>query len=337
MRCISQYVKTAVNAGPKAKIDVEKILKDEYNSKIITISAYDKDKNFLFDRIKYKLEKLIYFIFLSKSDDLTIIQFPFSDKEEMIKNLKNRVFFIHDLDGLRYNDPKKTETEINILKKGKYIVCHNEKMKSFLINKGINRQKILVLGLFDYLCKNYKLDCRNKKRKEINVVYTGNLIKSPFIYQIDSKKMKFNLKLAGNANNELKTDEKIEYIGSFSPDDVPGVISKIGDLGLVWDGNFDESDENEGFKNYTKYNNPHKFSCYMAAGIPTIVWKKSAIAEFVDKYNVGYTIRNIYDINNIDFSDYNEKKENVINISNKIRTGYYTKKVISKIIEKNND
>ena len=34
MRVVSQYVANKNNAGPKAKIDIEKILKQYYNAKI---------------------------------------------------------------------------------------------------------------------------------------------------------------------------------------------------------------------------------------------------------------------------------------------------------------
>ena len=100
----------------------------------------------------------------------------------------------------------------------------------------------------------------------------------------------------------------------------------------MWDGNVDESDEHLTYKNYTKYNNPHKLSCYLAAGIPVIVWKKSAVANFVLKNNIGYVISSLYDINELDFSDYELKKKNIEKISKNLKNGYYTKKVIKQML-----
>ena len=71
----------------------------------------------------------------------------------------------------------------------------------------------------------------------------------------------------------------------------------------------------------------------MAADIPVIVWEKSAIAEFVKKNNVGYTVKNVYNINDIDFSDYDIKRKNAIKIGKRVREGYYTKKVIKEILD----
>ena len=86
-------------------------------------------------------------------------------------------------------------------------------------------------------------------------------------------------------------------------------------------------------KNYTKYNNPHKLSCYMAAGLPVIVWEKAAISKFVKDNNIGYTIKKIDDINTLDFSDLKEKAENVKKIEEKVQNGEYTKNVIKKILK----
>ena len=118
--------------------------------------------------------------------------------------------------------------------------------------------------------------------------------------------MKYRINLYG-VGIDKDINNKIKYLNKYSPDELPNKI--VGDLGLIWDGNYDESDENEGFKNYTKYNNPHKLSCYIAAGLPVIVWEQSAVADFVNKYNIGYTIKNLYDINKINLTDYTTKKK----------------------------
>ena len=70
----------------------------------------------------------------------------------------------------------------------------------------------------------------------------------------------------------------------------------------------------------------------MAAGIPVIAWKKAAISEFIKKNNIGYLIDQISDINNLDFSDYNEKLKNTKKMQVKVRNGYFTKTVINEIL-----
>ena len=165
------------------------------------------------------------------------------------------------------------------------------------------------------------------------IIYAGNLVqaKSPFIYQLDEKKMNFKMNLYGIGLDKGVVNNQISYKGKFQPDELPNKL--VGKLGLIWDGNYDESDQNEGMKRYTKYNNPHKLSCYLASGVPVIAWEKAAIADFINENNIGYTINSIYDINNISILDWNKKLENVKVISKNVRSGYYTKKIFEDIVK----
>ena len=222
----------------------------------------------------------------------------------------------------------KKKKEIDAFQSSEAVIVHNDKMKKFLIDQGVNSNKLYVLELFDYITAKQKQN--NIKSDKIKICYTGNMDKANFIHQLEEEKMNFNLYVYGVKNKEIK-NKRIEYKGKFLPDELPYKIEE--NIGLVWDGNVDENDENEGFKNYTKYNNPHKLSCYLAANIPVIVWEKAAIADLVKKYNIGYFIRNIYDINKIDFSDYNEKIKNIKELSRKVRNGYFTNRVVNEIIK----
>lgn len=68
--------------------------------------------------------------------------------------------------------------------------------------------------------------------------------------------------------------------------------------GLVWDGLEITSCEGT-FGQYLKYNNPHKFSLYMAAGIPVITQRKAAIANFIIENKVGIVVDNLENIKNV--------------------------------------
>lgn len=329
MKIVSQYASGLLNAGPKAKIDIEKILKEEFNSKVYTLKLTGKEEQGILNRNIYRLRKAIFSLKYLKGEEITIIQFPFINDIKFTKKIKHKVAVIHDLYGIRKNDLKIEKREINFLGTCEFIVAHNNKMKQYLVQKGIDTKKIYVLELFDYLCDEISNNNHDLNKNDIKIVYTGNLDKAPFLKQIESDKMDFTMNVYG-VKNEIINNEKIAYKGKYIPDELPNHIE--GDLGLVWDGNFDESDENDGFKNYTRFNNPHKLSCYIAAKLPVIVWKKAAVAEFVNKYNVGYTINNIYDINKIDFTDYKIKQENVGKLSAKVRSGDFTKKVINEIL-----
>lgn len=316
------------NAGPKAPKDIRNILIDKYNAK--PIDLYIKENGNIFDKIKLLLKTLFSFTFLHFKKDIIVYQHPITDKKYIIDLIpkKRSILLIHDVRKIRYPN-KNYDKEIALINSFPYVIAHNKYMKKELINLGVT-SKIYTLDLFDYLCD----DLKNKKQSK-EIVYTGNFEKSLFLHQVEEQKMDFKINIYGVLGNCTNNNSKIIYKGKKNPEELPNEIE--GYLGLVWDGNYDDTLDNEGLKRYTMYNNPHKLSCYIASAIPVIVWEKSAVADFVLKNNIGYVINNIYDINNLDLSSYDEKLKNVKKISSKVRNGYYTKCVIDKIIGDIND
>lgn len=326
------------NAGPKAPRDIIEILQKEYNAKSVNLIQ----SNNVFNKIFYRI-KIFNNILISKiKKEILIFQFPFYETSNILNkifmfslkrvNKDKTIILIHDLEGLRNNDERLNKQDIERLNMVKYVIAHNKTMKEYLQKEGVS-SKIFTLDLFDYLCDETNNN-EEKDESNNNIVYAGNLVnaKSPFIYQIEETKTNFNLNLYGVGLEEEKLfNNKISYKGKFQPDELPNKL--CGKLGLIWDGNFDESDEESGMKRYTKYNNPHKLSCYMAAGLPVVVWGKAACSDFINENNIGYTVNSIYDINNIDYIDYEQKKKNALKIKEKVRSGYYTKKVFETILK----
>lgn len=338
MIIISTKKENNFNAGHKAPEDILNICNKLENIK--EHSFLVKKEDTFIQKVLVNLDKIKMFKKLSKINENFIIQYPFSYQDvvnnSMIKFMKKQkvVLVIHDIVGLRDKDQVNLAKELNILRLAEAIIAHNQKMKKFLIENGIKENKIYVLDLFDYLCNGELEVERNNVTniQEAKVVYAGNLSKekSPFLHQLDENKMKFNMDVFG-IGIDKDINNKISFKGKLHPEELPNKLP--GNLGLVWDGCFDDSDEDVTFKNYTKFNNPHKLSCYMAAGIPVIVWEKAAIADFVKANNIGYTISNIYDINNIDLTDYEIKLKNALELKEKVRNGHFTKLVIEEILK----
>jgi len=332
MKILTTIRTKLLNAGPKAQLDIIRILSDEYKDiKIDTAVKTGKNMSWKLKRMALILKSVFY-------KGVIIIQHPITQSKLIRLLPKDRtIFLVHDLNSIRFPDAKNNNNEISTLKKFKYIIIHNEQMKKFLIEKGIDEENLYVLNLFDYVCENTE-DYTSQTNEGHKIIFAGNLAqdKSAFLYQLEAEKMKFQLYIYGQGLGDIN-NKKIIYKGTFQPELLPNEWSNKG-IGLVWDGNFDETEDDLGMKNYNKYNNPHKLSCYLAAGIPVIVWEKAAIADIVIENNIGYLINNIYDINKIDFSDYEIKKENAKKIREKVISGYFTKKVINEIlvdIEKN--
>ena len=327
------------NAGPKAPSDIIDILKKNYGAESELLIQSNKK----IDKVKYRLKIAKVIRKAKKNNEVLVLQFPMYETTKLLNSIfltflgwakKERTgIIIHDIEGLRNKDEVLLNQDIARFNKVGYVIVHNDKMKKVLEEKNV-KSNLYTLELFDYLCDK---EIENKRKNNLDakmpvLAYAGNLaqVKSPYIYQLEKEKMNFKINLYG-VGIEKDINEKLQYKGKFPPNELPDKLEA--DLGLIWDGNYDESDENEGMRNYTKYNNPHKMSCYMAAGLPVIVWRKAAIAEFVKKYNVGYTVSNLYEINNLDFSDYQEKLDNVSKIQEKVRSGYYTKTAMDKVLK----
>ena len=329
------------NAEQKAPSDIVNFLKDKFDARATFIKGTNNTRNIfikLLKRFKFTYE----FIKARLKGEIVILQFPMFETTTLLNKLflfnmnflnkKKTIILIHDLDGIRNQNEQAYKQDLDRINKVNYVIVHNEIMKKKLEDDGV-KAKIYVLELFDYLCdySNKNLENKNINFNNPEVIYAGNLAKekSPFIHQLDKKKMKFTLNLYGvgigkNINN------KIIYIDKYHSNELPNKIK--GNLGLIWDGNLDDSDKDIGMKNYTKYNNPHKLSCYMAAGIPVIAWEEAAISNFIKKHKVGYVIKNIYDINNINYNNYEEILENAKKIQVNVRNGYYTTRVIKEIL-----
>lgn len=327
MKVITQYIPTKKDAGPKAKVDIENILKRDYSANIQTLKLSDEivNKKQLY---RFRLKKAIFLLKNIIKTDILIIQAPFSKNAKINIPANKKIVIIHDIEGLRTKNSIILDSELSLYNSCDVIISHNEIMSKFLRNNKITTP-IINLEIFDYLFDGTNKGLSLDKKNPV-IAYAGNLKKSPFIYSLEPNKMNFKLNLYG-VGIDKNINDKIILKGSFMPDELPKNINA--NLGLVWDGEYDSSDEFENLKNYTKYNNPHKLSCYIASGIPVIVWEKSAAASFVKKYDIGYTIKDIYEINNLDFSDYDIKLKNIQQIRNKIIDGYFIKKAINEALK----
>ena len=108
-----------------------------------------------------------------------------------------------------------------------------------------------------------------------------------------------------------------------------------GSFGLVWDG--PDLDIRPGtIGDYLRYNNPHKCSLYLASGLPVIIWKEAALADFVESGHLGITISDLRDLSaavkNITEEEYQEMKKQTMLEGEKIRSGYYLTKAIHKAL-----
>jgi len=334
MACFIEFLPPKGNhAGNKARVDINNICRD------INLKCVEKIEEEIFftviNKIKYMMSpKNIYKILsiVTRRTDVTILQYPFYFNPFMKYALKSYVkhnktiLLIHDVDSLRNFAKSTIQTEVSLFNEADVLIVHNAKMKEKLINIGVS-VPMVELEIFDYLLD----DISSNLKMEADVAFAGNLSKSVFLNELNN--IGININLYGPGYNEFMKGDNVIYKGCYPPDKVPYVLDAK--FGLIWDGNSLLTCNGETGE-YLKYNNPHKLSLYIAAGLPVIVWDDSAIAEFVLVNNIGFTVSNIFEIkeviSNITPSEYENMKNNVFDIQKKICKGVYTKIAIQKAL-----
>lgn len=326
------------HAGTKAMEDCEKVLINE-GCKRLAIRRYS-NKIKIIEKIQNEIAYGIFFK-IGKGDIL-ILQHPLYIGSRYLKWIKilkwikkiHVVTIIHDLESLRGLIPayKELFQEIDGLMEevSDAIIVHNKRMGDYLVNKkNIDRDKIVELQVFDYLCFN-ALGQELKKHDRNHIAIAGNFApeKAGYIYRLSELSENISYNLYGiNFQEERVQKGNINYFGVFPPDILPSELK--GDYGLVWDGDtIDNCGGNTG--NYMRYNNPHKVSLYLASDLPVIIWEKAALADFICENGIGIVIGSLEELpeklENISEEEYQCMKNNIHEIAYKVRNGEYIRR-----------
>lgn len=337
------------NAGSKAPLDIERICERKgavpiyFPQNIIASKRTNKDFIMTLARC---LHSWTHALKILKKGDSVVIQYPTVLTSLLVKiyplliKKKVRVIvLIHDLSYLRWEksdmaDPIKQRylRQDLSLKFADKIICHNERMKEYLIGLGFERKKIDCIGIFDYLAQDNLFHTTSNISKSL--VYAGNLNpkKARFIYDLPDF-CTFDLHLFGINYAENKDSHAI-YHGFFHADDLPMKMN-IGMFGLVWDG--ESCDTCEGnFGEYLRFNNPHKCSLYLASNLPVIIWDKSAIADYIEQNKLGISVASLLEVQkrleDMTYEEYEMIKQNVVEEGKRIRAGFYTERVLGETL-----
>lgn len=325
-------------AGSKAPTDIKSIAgKNGYQ--VINIHNYKGNENTPERRWSYQrmVEEWNYCYETIAENSILLLQHPFwqeqKERNEALLKLKKEknvkiVSLVHDVENLRKTfQSKYMQQEFKfMLEIADVLVVHNEKMKDYFISLGVKDTKIVTLSIFDYFMDE---EVQTKKSFESSISIAGNLdaIKSPYIGKLQELE-NIKIHLYGPNYKETrnnKDNSNILYHGSFPANEVPMQLNC--GFGLVWDG-----DSLEGCAGntgeYLKYNNPHKLSLYLAAGLPVIVWSQAATADFVLQNGLGFVVNSLYEIEdillNMTEEEYREYVSKVNAISKRIRCGEFT-------------
>ena len=330
-----EYAKNNFNAISKARQDVSHIvLECGFKSIAVYNESFAGDSKIL--KVIARVRNLIELSTKIKKGDTLFVQTNLKVLPSVI-SLKNIIGFkiiylIHDALFVRYDNIEEhqveIETEVDKLNCCDYVICHNERMKEKLTLMGV-KSKLLVLGLFDYLLPERDLPKRNGLMGYRRIAYAGDIKKSPFIFELDKishNSIEYNI--YGKFDGTFK---HLNYKGALAPEELPYKIEA--DFGLVWDGKW----VNESTDYYSRFNNPHKISMHIVAGLPSIIWSGSALAEYIQVNNLGIVIQSLDELDSrvmgISDQEYNEMVQSCNTYKKNLSSGMNLKRVITAIMQ----
>nr|WP_321411636.1 beta-1,6-galactofuranosyltransferase [uncultured Allomuricauda sp.] len=336
---ISRNYKFSKNAASKPKMDCENVL-----SKIGFKNLGFKQSN----HPSSAIGAIISFLGITKGlillpfSSTLCMQYPLSkfyNYKTGVAKLKGCkiLLIVHDVKTLMGKN-KNVKKEMKHFNKADVLVLHNEVMMKWFAENGY-KGKMVPLYLFDYLLASGQSLPKMPDSVEKDVVFAGGLgmEKSAFLYKADELEQKdFKLKLYGNGYQKEKVgaNSVLDYQGVFAPDEV---LDKMkGNFGLVWNGNAIKECDGD-FGKYIQYNNPHKTSLYLLAGLPVIVWDKAAVAKLIEEEQIGFAISSLGELSekldNIDGETYSKMVSNVDAIRHKITNGHFLQAAVENALE----
>ena len=219
------------------------------------------------------------------------------------------------------------------------LIVHNDDMKQWLIEHGVDEEKMVCIEIFDYLRDDDKDYCLPKFEKSITLA-AGDVspICASYAYEFDRLPgIKVNI-YGKNYDTSLIKSDNVFYCGCVPGEELPDKLTS--GFGLVWYCKSLEESENDDqtWARYLKYNNPNRLSLYLSSGLPVVIWNKAATAKLIKKYNLGITVNSPLELpgilENMTEEEYSRMALNVSEIAKKLRKGFFTETAIEKAIEK---
>lgn len=330
---LSKNYKGVNDAGNKAKTDIEQIMANLGYGNAGLKQTFYKNKIVSFILTLVGVLKVPFTV---SKDDVLVLQYPLKKFYPFVCRMAHLrgckvVTLIHDLGSFR-RKKLTIPQEIKRLSASDVLIVHNKFMKQWLEEQGYGKPMV-CLDIFDYLSDTVASE-RPAPGSVYKVTYAGGLgyKKNRFIYDVDPLKRSwcFNLYGGGFESDRIKNKDLFVYKG-FVPSDRL-IATAEGDFGLVWDGDSPFTCTGA-FGEYLQYNNPHKTSLYIRCQLPVIVWEKAAMASFIRENNIGICIDSLEHLDKVLASvtkeQYAAMKANIVDISQRLASGYYTGKALA--------
>ncbi len=335
---IWEYIERTNIGGSKARTDISDMLTTQ-GYKMVKIHCSGRESASLSrQQMREEWESLFENI---EDNAVVCMQHPLpedSDAPEQIwrkmKEEKHTRFIVvvHEVESLRktYFAPYRQKEFNAILAIGDVFIVHNDVMRQFFIEQGIDRERVISLDIFDYL--ETKANVKKYFERSVTIAANLDLTKSPYLLHLkELESLKIHLYGPHYTEEIVSGSKNISYHGSLPTEVIPEKLDR--GFGLIWDGDSIATCSG-GTGEYLKYNNPHKLSLYLSAGLPVIIWSQAAQAQFVQKHGVGFCVDSLYEVGarlaEIDEEQYKDYAQKAESLSKGLKEGVCFKSALKK-------
>lgn len=333
---IQQYTQQEYLHGGVGYVDAEKILLFKGFESI----SFPYHYNFSWKAKISRFFFLLKTIDAIKKDSVIVFLFPVYAKMNnlllRLLRLKNVqcICIIADIDGIKDGDKKLLKKEITIFRKYRYCIVHNEKMKKWILENVSAGCTTASIDFFDFLAKPFA----GERHPSFDIVFAGNLEKSSFLeklYLLNTNGSFLHFHLYGPGQTEFMAEQKnVTWHGIEKPYELPEKLK--GSFGLLWDGDsIDKPGGSLGY--YMQYISHHKLSLYILSRLPIIAPVTAASAPLIEKYNIGFTVNSLYEIEEkikkLSNAEYRQMQLNMQPLAEKISKGEYLSNALDEIMK----
>lgn len=326
------YRKTG-SAGNKAKMDIEDIMEEMrfHNVGLKRTTVQQRVIAFVLT-----LSGVLRAALCLRKGDILFLQYPLKKYFSFVCNAAHWhgakvVTVIHDLGSFR-RQKLSAQEEVKRLSHSDYLIVHNSRMREWLSQQGC-KTPMGSLELFDFLSESRPVFHEEFTTPPHRILYMGGLSprKNSFLYDwikdlAAMPQAPYTLSLYGSGfhADSVPATKAFEYNGFVQADQL--IAQAQGSFGLVWDG--DSLDACTGnFGEYLQYNNPHKTSLYLRCGLPVIIWDKAALADFITRNGIGFSIGSLKDLEDLFRTltpeRYEEMRKQVKEVSDRLARGEF--------------
>jgi hypothetical protein len=334
---VSEHASEVLLHGIIGLVDIENILTK--NKAIAIRFPYHFDFSF-----KAKIARLGYLVnksFAIAPGSVVLFLHPVNARMNklLLRILRLRrsiriVCLVADIRGLKEGDVDFLKKEKIFFRKHRYFILHNLNMDAWL--RSFHPSAICTfLECFDFLTDNN----HHLRSKSNTIVFAGNLQKSGFLEQLHlwlEKNPSLFINLYGpHVTDGMLIDKRVSYKGVHPPYSLPDLVE--GSFGLIWDGDGVEQPSGS-LGHYMQFISHHKLSLYIVSNLPVIVHEKAGSANLVKKFNFGFTVSSLFEIESkiskLSETDYQQMVHNTHDLAREITAGNGLQKALNELLNK---